>query len=423
MKLIEYEELNEKLYTEHLPNGLPVFVIPKPGFHKKYAFFAANYGGVDRRFKLSDTWIDTPAGVAHFLEHKMFDTKDGNALELLSANGATPNAYTSTDVTAYHFECIDRFSENLEILLDFVITPYFSPESVEKEQGIITQEINMIEDDPGYCLYYGLLKSLFKNSPVRDSVAGSIESIKEITTDILYDCHKVFYAPSNMALCVVGDVDPSEVIDITQRILSDEPGIVPKRDYGKPELFTPEIFNVEKSMDVSLPLFLAGCKVTPATNGQELLWLEIVSAIALEMLCGHSSSFFIRLYSDGLINADFSASFDSAADVAYTMFGGETREPGRVFKEVKNEIQRFLTQGPDMALFERIKKAAIGSHIRALNSFGVLASSVVEGHFRGFDSYHAPVILSKITIDDITGFIRENLISDNMAISVINPQS
>ena len=423
MKLTVFDKLNEKLYSEQLLNGLPVFVVPKPGFHKKYAFFATNYGGIDRRFRLSGKWTDTPAGVAHFLEHKMFDTKDGNALEQLSANGASPNAYTSTDITAYHFECIDKFSENLEILLSFVSTPYFTHESVKKEQGIITQEIKMIEDDPGYCLYYGLLKSLFKGNPVRDSVAGSVASIRKITADTLYDCHKVFYAPSNMALCVVGDIDPLEVIDIATRILPDKPETIPMRDYGEPELFTPETKSVKKSMDVSLPLFLAGCKITPAKNGQELLWMDIVSALALEMLCGHSSPLFIRLYAEGQINADFSASFDSAADVAYTMFGGETREPGRVFSEVKDEIQRFLSQGPDTALFKRIKKAAIGSHIRALNSFSVLASSVVEGHFRGFDPYQAPDILSQITTDDIMKFIRENLIPENMAISIINPQN
>jgi len=211
MKLTDHMQINEQVYSGALPNGLSVFVIPKPGFHKKYAFFATDYGGVDRRFKLSDSWIDTPAGVAHFLEHKMFDTEDGNALELLSANGASPNAYTSTDITAYHFECIDKFYENLETLLSFVSVPYFTPDSVEKEKGIIAQEILMIEDDPDYCLYYGLLRSLFKSNPVRDSVAGTVESIVKITSDTLYDCHKTFYAPSNMALCVVGDVDPMMV--------------------------------------------------------------------------------------------------------------------------------------------------------------------------------------------------------------------
>jgi len=421
MKATEYKQINEQVYKGTLPNGLSVFVIPKPDFHKKYAFFATDYGGVDRRFKLTDEWIDTPAGVAHFLEHKMFDTANGNALEQLSANGASPNAYTSTDITAYHFECIDKFDENLETLLDFVSVPFFTPESVEKEQGIISQEILMVEDDPDYCLYYGLLRSLFKNNPVRDPVPGTVDSIKKITSDILYDCHKIFYAPSNMVLSVVGNIDPAAVYDTALKILPENIVGIPQRDYGTPESLLPEAAEFIKSMEVSLPIFLAGCKLAPAKNGHSTLWFEIVSAIALEMLCGHSSPLYLRLYADGLINADFSASFDSAAGVAYTMFGGETREPQRVYDEVKNEIRRILQDGPDISLFGRIKKAAIGSHIRALNSFGVLASSMVEGHFRGFDPFEAPALLSKLTVDDISEFIRENIIPENMAISIINP--
>ena len=421
MKLTEYSQINERLYAGTLPNGLSVFVVPKPGFHKKYAFFATDYGGVDRRFKLKNEWTDTPAGVAHFLEHKMFDTEDGNALEQLSANGASPNAYTSTDITAYHFECIDKFEENLKTLLSFVSIPYFSPDSVQKEQGIIAQEILMVEDDPDYCLYYGLLKSLFKSNPVRDSVAGTIESIANISADTLYACHKVFYAPSNMSLCVVGDIDPMMVYDIAGKVLPTEKYELPLRDYGEPETLKPIAENASKSMEVSLPIFLAGNKLAPAVSGQSTLWFEIVSAIALEILCGHSSPLFLRLYAEGQINADFSASFDSAAGVAYTMFGGEARDPQRVYEEVKNEVQRITTEGPDEALFGRIKKAAIGSHIRALNSFGALASSLVEGHFRGFDPFEAPALLLKLTIDDISNFIRENIVPENMAISTINP--
>jgi len=423
MKLTDYQQINEQVYTAALPNGLSVFVVPKPGFHKKYAFFATEYGGIDRRFKLADKWIDTPAGVAHFLEHKMFDTEDGNALELLSANGASPNAYTSTDVTAYHFECIDKFQENLETLLSFVSIPYFTPESVQKEQGIIAQEIRMVEDDPDYCLYYGFLKSLFNNNPVRDSVAGTVDSIEKITSETLYDCHMVFYAPSHMALCVVGDIDPVSVYEAAAKILPDIKGEEPLRDYGAAEKLVPESKNFSKSMEVSLPIFLAGCKLTPATCGKDILWQEIIGALALEMLCGHSSQLYIRLYTEGLINADFSASFDSAAGVAYTMFGGETRDPQRVYEEVKSEIQRLLKQGLDTALFDRIKKAAIGSHIRALNSFGVIASSIVEGYFRGFDPFEAPALLSKVKTDDVVSFVRDNLIPDNMAISVINPKN
>ena len=421
MKLTEYKQINEQLYSGTLTNGLSVFVVPKPGFHKKYAFFATDYGGVDRRFKLTDGWVDTPAGVAHFLEHKMFDTEDGNALELLSANGASPNAYTSTDITAYHFECIDKFYENLETLLSFVSVPYFTPDSVAKEKGIIAQEILMVEDDPDYCLYYGLLKSLFNENPVRDSVAGTVESIGKITADTLYDCHKVFYAPSNMALCVVGDVDPKMIHDLAEKVLPADKNSLPLRDYGEPESLSPVAYNVSRSMEVSLPIFLAGCKHDPAAQGQNILWLEIVSAIALEILCGHSSPLYLRLYAEGQVNADFSASFDSVAGVAYTMFGGEARDPQRVYQEVRNEVIRIASEGPDTALFGRIKKAAIGSHIRALNSFGVLASSLVEGHFRGFDPFEAPDLLLKLTVVDISKFIRDNLIPGNMAISTINP--
>jgi len=423
MKLNEYKQINEQVYAGTLPNGLAVFVVPKPGFHKKYAYFATDYGGIDRRFKHDGKWIDTPAGVAHFLEHKMFDTEDGNALEKLSENGASPNAFTSSDITAYHFECIDKFDENLETLLSFVSVPYFTPESVEKEQGIIAQEIRMCEDDPDYCLYYGLLKALFKNNPLRDSVAGTVESIEKITAEMLFDCHKVFYAPSNMALCVVGDVDPYVVYDIAHRVLPGEKGDIPLRDYGTPEALTPEKTDVRKAMEVSLPVFIAGNKLTPAASGVDSLRHEIISAIALEILCGHSSPLYLGLYAEGLINADFSASFDSAAGVAYTVFGGETRDPYRVYKEVKDEVQRIQTSGPDAALFKRIKKAAIGSHIRALNSFGVLASSIVEGHFKGFDPFEAPAILSKVTLDDITNFIKNSIVPDNMAISAIYPKN
>jgi len=423
MKLFEYKDINEQVYKGKLQNGLNVFVVPKPGFHKKYAFFATDYGGVDRRFRLADNWIDTPAGVAHFLEHKLFDTKDGNALENLSANGASPNAYTGFDVTAYHFECIDKFSENLEILIDFVSTPYFTPESVEKEQGIIAQEILMYNDNPDFCLYYGLLKSLFKSNPIRDDIAGTVESISSITADTLYNCHKVFYAPSNMALCVVGDVDPSMVFDTAQRILPNELYEVPLRDYGAPELLSPEVAKLETSMEVSLPIFLGGCKLSPATSKSDILSHEMINALCLEVLCGSSSPLYLRLYADGLINADFSASYNSVAGIAYMAFGGEAREPQRVYDEVLKEIERVLKNGPDNALIERIKKSAIGSHIRALNSFDAIASSIVEGHFRGYDPLEATALLSKVSIDDILNCMRNNLVLENMAISIVNPKN
>ena len=420
----EYGMIGEQLFSEKLPNGLSVFVVPKRGFNKRYAFFATDYGGADRRFKFGGNWIDTPEGVAHFLEHKMFDMENGeNALTALSANGASPNAFTSTDMTAYHFECAEKFSDNLETLLRFVSVPYFTPESVEKEQGIISQEIRMVEDDPDYAVYYGLMKSLFRHNPLRDSVAGTVESIAEITADTLYSCHKVFYNPSNMALCVAGDVNPSEICGLAMKILPEEPGEVPARDYGGPESSAPFRLDSYAAMEVSLPIFLAGCKAQPAPKGRENLRLELVSGLALEILVGHSSPLFFRLYGQGLVNSDFSASFDSAADAAYSMFGGECRDPERVFDEVKKEIARLSENGPDTALFGRIKKAALGRMIRSLNSFDAICNNCISGYFKGYDAFDAPEILSSITENDVAAFMRVNLSPDNMAISVITPKT
>ena len=418
----EYPKIGEKIWSGKLPNGLNVFVIPKPGFHKRFACFAADYGGADRRYRLSGDWIDTPEGVAHFLEHKMFDTAAGDATAALSANGATSNAYTSTDITAYHFECTDMFSENLEILLNFVSVPWFTEESVKKEQGIITQEILMTEDDPDYCLYYGLMKSLFHHNPIRDSVAGTVESISGITADTLYECHKAFYDPSNMALCAVGDIDPSEIFDIAEKTLPKGAGRIPERDYGPPESPLPATARFSKSMEVSLPVFLAGCKMEPAPRGRDSLRFEIVSALALEILSGHSSPLYLRLYEQGHVNTDFSASFDSSANVAYMMFGGEVRDPELVFNEVINELRRVADGNIETGLFGRTVKAAVGSHIRLLNSFEAICGNTIGGHFRGYDAFEALEILSSVTEIDIIEFIGSNLNPDNMAISIIHPK-
>ena len=208
----EYSRIAETMYEDRLENGLGVFVFSKPEFRKSYAFFATRYGGMDTRFQLDGQWLDTPMGIAHYLEHKMFDMPGGgNALQTLSATGASPNAFTSTAITGYHFECTEGFWENLRTLLSFVSVPYFTKESVEKEQGIIGQEIRMIEDRPGWQAYHRLLEALYEHHPVRNSVAGSVESIAQITAETLYHCHEAFYTPSNMVLCVAGNVDPEQV--------------------------------------------------------------------------------------------------------------------------------------------------------------------------------------------------------------------
>jgi predicted Zn-dependent peptidase len=224
MTVLEYPRIGETIHHTVLENGLNVFVAPKPDYDKSYAFFATNYGGMDMRFQLAGQWHDTPAGVAHFLEHKMFDTEDGNALQDLASNGASPNAFTGSAITGYYFESTEKFEENLRILLSFVSIPWFTQESVDKEQGIIGQEIRMIEDNPEWRVFTNMMAGLYQNHPVRTSVAGTVESISHITAETLYACHKAFYDPSNMVLCVAGNVDPERVCDIAREILPTQAG-------------------------------------------------------------------------------------------------------------------------------------------------------------------------------------------------------
>mgnify|MGYP000009611996 CR=1 FL=1 len=238
MKTTVYPRIGEKVLWETLPNGLPVCVVPKPGYARRFAFFTTRYGGMDMRFRLDGRWLDTPAGIAHYLEHKMFDTADGSAMQELAKGGAEPNAFTSNAVTAYYFDCTEHFYENLRILLSFVSVPYFTDESVEKEQGIIAQEIGMIEDNPEWQVYRQMMQALYRHSPVRQSVAGSVESIRRITAQTLYDCHRAFYTPANMCLVVVGDVDTDKVLAAAERILPKTSGPDIPRDHGPAEDLT-----------------------------------------------------------------------------------------------------------------------------------------------------------------------------------------
>ena len=421
METKRFANIGETEYTEHLPNGLTVHVVTKPGYTKSYAFFATNYGGADRRFRLGGTWIDTPAGVAHFLEHKMFDTPDGgNALNILSANGASPNAYTSSGITAYHFESTDGFYENLRCLLDFVSVPYFTAESVQKEQGIIGQEIRMIEDDPGFCVYQNLMQSLYAHNPVRESVAGTVESIAKITEQTQYDCHRVFYIPSTMTLCVVGDVDPGKVIAIAREVLPKTPGEVPARDYGPAEDAQPVTSRCEVRMSVSAPQFLIGAKVAPET-GAARLRQALTGQLALHALLGRSSPFYTKLYADGLLTTDFGYELDYTAGTATVILGGESRDPEAVFAALAEQVDGIARNGLDEDLFLRAKRLDFGARLRALGSFSSLCAALADGQFAGYDYLDAFRVAEEIDRESVARFITEHLAEGRIAMSVVRP--
>ena len=417
-----YERIGEEVFHTTLPNGLPVYIVPKKDFLRKYALFATRYGGMDMRFEKDGQWLDTPAGIAHYLEHKMFDTEDGNALQELAKNGAEPNAFTSNAITCYYFDATDKFYESLEILLSFVSIPYFTDESVQKEQGIIGQEIGMIEDNPEWQVYKQLMQALYHTSPARTPVAGSVESISHITAQTLYDCHKAFYTPANMCLVVVGDVKPERIIAAANQILPAKSGPLIRRDYGAEEELTAAEHFVSAAMEVSMPTFLVGFKCPPQHGGEEQHRFTAIGELACDVLMGESSPLYARLYAEGLINGSFGAAFDLLPGASYVYAGGDSKDPQAVAEAILAEARRLVSEGVDGDYYRRVVNANFGAALKALNSFESIAVSMAEGCFQGYDPYRFPEVYDSITVEDVLDFLRRNMTRDHMALSIITPK-
>ena len=417
-----YPRIDEKVWHHTLPNGLEIRVVSKPRHAKACAYFVTRYGGMDLRFELGGKWLNTPAGIAHYLEHKMFDTEEGNALQELAKNGAEPNAFTSNAITAYYFDSTDHFYDNLRILLKFVSIPYFTEESVEKEQGIIGQEIRMVEDNPEWQVYQQLMECLYKESPARVSVAGTVESIREITADTLYHCHKAFYTPANMILCVIGDVDPEAVAALAEEILPKESGPAIPRDYGEEDSLLPACRERELRMEVSMPQLMAGYKCAPVPKGPEQLRLGLIGDMACDILFGDSSPLYTRLYEEGKVNGSFGGNFDMLPGVAYLYVGADTNYPREVHEAVTAEAERLAREGIDEDYYQRIRRACYGQLIRSLNSFETIAVSAAEGCFNGYDYYTFPEIFASITKADVEQFLRENVTRERTAAVILYPK-
>ena len=422
MNTFEYPRIGEKMHHLVLENGLHVYVIPKPEFQKSYAFFATNYGGMDMRFHLDGQWHDTPAGVAHYLEHKMFDTEDGNALQDLAANGASPNAFTSSAITGYYFESTEKFEENLKILLSFVSVPWFTKESVDKERGIIGQEIGMIEDNPDWKVFMNLLAGLYANHPIKVSVAGSVESISHITAETLYACHKAFYAPCNMVLCVAGNVEPERIAEIAREILPEQPGSVALRDYGEQEPAEVKNGFVEEKMEVSTPIFQLGFKGTVPERGLEELRQQLVGELACEALMGVSTPLYARLYREGLINKNFGCGYENYPGCAFLYAGGESRDPAAVRDAVLEEAKRIADEGIDAGLWARLKKGVYGGKVRGLNSFENICVGQAQAHFAGYDFYDFAQCFAQVEKEQAEKMISDWVREELTCLSVVTPK-
>ena len=427
MEIKENKILDEKVYSAPLEGGPEVYVLPREGFNKKYAIFSTHFGSIDNTFRAVGDGkgkMTLPDGVAHFLEHKLFDDEEGNVFDRFAAYGASPNAFTSFTHTTYLFSCTDFFLENFRLLLDFVQTPYFTEESVAKEQGIIQQEIRMYEDNPEWRVYFNLLKALYEKHPVRNDIAGTAESISRITKDILYQCYNTFYHPRNMALFVIGNVSPQEIVNEVEESISRRtfPSFSEmNRIYPQEKAVANEKKVVEK-LAVSQPVFNLGFKDTYTyMEGEELLSRELVTGLLLEMIFGRSEKLYTRLYEEGLIDEHFYSEYAAELSYGYTLLGGRTKEPERLHAELLAGIRDIKKEGLKRDSFERHKRKLRGEFLRSFNSLEFIANNYLAYRFRKIDFFEVIDVLEKIRLEDLQKRLDEHLVEDLHAISIVYP--
>ncbi|PLR94884.1 EF-P 5-aminopentanol modification-associated protein YfmH [Bacillus sp. T33-2] len=407
MEKLSFDQLQEELYYEKLDNGLNVYILPKKGFNKTYATFTTKYGSIDNTFVplQKEEMIKVPDGIAHFLEHKLFEKEDEDVFQQFSRQGASANAFTSFTRTAYLFSSTSNVDRNLETLIDFVQDPYFTQKTVEKEKGIIGQEITMYDDNPDWRLYFGLIQNMYKEHPVRIDIAGTIESIANITADLLYECYRTFYHPSNMLLFVIGPVDAEKTLaqikaNQARKKYSDQPEI--ERKYPEEPTQVAEKKQVLQ-MNVQSSKCLVGVKaVNTEQNGKEMLMNELSINVMLDILFGKSSGNYAELYDEGLIDDTFSYDYTQEQGFGFAMVGSDTRDPDVLAEKIQSML---LTAKTGEAFTEenlsRSIKKKIGSFLRAVNSPEYIANQFTRYAFNDMDLFDVVPTLEKISLDDI----------------------
>ncbi|MFF3925578.1 EF-P 5-aminopentanol modification-associated protein YfmH [Paenibacillus lactis] len=423
MERIHYDNLQETLYYEVMDNGLRVYVLPKPGFQKTYATFATKYGSVDNHFKVEgEAEVRVPDGIAHFLEHKMFEEPEGDIFAKFASNGASANAFTSFDQTVYLFSATDHIHENLETLIDFVQNPYFTDQNVEKEKGIIGQEINMYQDNPDWRVYFGLIEAMYKVHPVHIDIAGTVESIGTITKEDLYTCYNAFYHPSNMLLFVVGGVDPEETMNLIRsnqaRKSYDQQGKIER-------IFDPEPTEVaekrrESRLAVSLPKCLFGFKEKETgLSGEEQLRRDLTTKLMMDLLFGASTELYQKLYEDDLISDSFGHEYNSSPEYAFSAVGGDTKDPDALLARIREEVDKLKASGFREDDFERARKKKMGGYLRMLNSPENIAHEFTRYQFRGADLFKVLPVYESITLEEVNRRLQEHVDWNQLAVSIV----
>ena len=417
--LKENKSIGEKYHFTKHKSGLDVYVFPKE-MGTSYAAFATKFGSVDSVFCSDGRKITLPDGVAHFLEHKMFENSDGrDTFELYAKTGASANAYTSNNRTVYLFSAADNIYESLEILLGFVTDPYFTKETIAKEQGIIGQEIKMYDDNPDWQLYFGMLEGMYVNNPVKIDIAGTTETIAKITPETLFDAYNTFYNLDNMVLVVSGKVTPDEVEKVCDKLLSYKEAPAIERIYpDEPETVNKEF--VTKKMQVSMPMFSVGIKDNKCPmSGRELGKKRAAYGILMDMMFSKSAPFYTRLMDEGLIDSGFSFAYEGHETFGYAELAGNSEEPRKVYEEIKKEIAYYKENGLDREVFERIKRANFAHLLRMFNSTDDIANEMVSAIFDGLDILDYPEICASVTFEDVTKLLEDGF--DRLSLSEIYP--
>ena len=428
MEKISFDQLQEELFHEKMSNGLNVYILPKKGFNKTYATFTTKYGSVDNTFVPlgKDDYVKVPDGIAHFLEHKLFEKEDGDVFQQFSRQGASANAFTSFTRTAYLFSSTSDVEKNLETLVDFVQSPYFSEKTVEKEKGIIGQEITMYDDNPDWRLYFGLIQNLYQNHPVKIDIAGTIESIAEIDKDWLYECYNTFYHPSNMLLFIVGPVDPEKIMTQVRENQA-------KKDYKEmPEIKRkfkeePPQAAEEKQvlqMNVQTSKTLLGIKALHVDQtGEVLLKNELTMNVLLDLLFGKSSKNYNKLYDEGLVDETFSYDYTQEQGFGFAMIGGDTGEPDKL----ADSLKQMLLGAKQGSVFneeqlERAKKKKIGAFLRAVNSPEYIANQFTRYAFNDMNLFDVVPTLEKITLQDVQKLASEVISEERFSVCQVIPK-
>ncbi|HJJ05447.1 MAG TPA: insulinase family protein [Clostridiaceae bacterium] len=421
MKLIESLRVKEKAYIEKLENGLTVIIIPKNTTNKKYIIWGTNFGSIDNHFIMPNTneEVYIPDGVAHFLEHKMFEQSNGtNSLDTLMALGIDANAYTTNDHTAYLFECTDKFYEGLDELMDYVQNPYFTDENVEKEKGIIGQEIRMYDDDPGWQLYMQILDCLYKKNEIKIDIAGTVESISKITPDVLQKCYDTFYHPSNMVMVICGDFVPEEILEeVKKRLKPKQNQGEIKRIYELEENGINKKYN-EKVMEVSMPLFAVGYKDEQVHN-ESIVRKHIAIEILLNLIIGKSSELYKELYETGIIMEEPDKSFEFSKQYAHAIISGQTKDPKIVAKKIKETVQNYKENGIPDEEFERIKKKIYGEYVMEYNQISNIARMFLADYMKKINSFDYLEEYKLVTREYAQQILKETFKDENMAVAVI----